>query len=670
MGPSARALAAPALGQWGARAQFSRALRLSCAVWLLLVVSPIAAAWHTLTHPLIVERAYQALPADIQQAFHASLDDVKHGSVTPDLLGDWANHELDLHPSTDFSLPVSVLNLQQTAAEVVEALNRGSPDAAERLGALFHYVQDHLHPLHTGNDPRETDALHRAQEQHTYARRGELPEFADPGIRYWHDLLGWAETAIPRTNRLYRPWVEMAVADEDSFPLARRAFNQAVTDTRDLWVSLWYRAFPDQARMHLQVNRTELQPGQQVGVRLSRPDALPAEDLNAPAESLLELRWTRLTDAAVLKTETVSLLNNQAQAAAPEIEGEYWLTAQQQDQIDQVVVKVARRPFFELSSLNPAGYVLDARWPHTPRWFRQYVRPWDFIAVGGCTDDPSTEAAEGFYSAFIPGDFDHVSVYLGRDAAGRPIAMELTNEIWPEDAPQFRVSVLPEGTADEAPDRLGAPQFEASLRHCAWRWSRPLQPADRDAVEAAADDLLALVQRHWEQGFRYQLPFHWSRKLGDTSVRLVDDGFQDGADCADYWVTAFEQLAGVCLTGTRMSAADVMDYFSTAPFDLADAELGASGSNLLPLLANGLLLFGWEVIDAPPHRFLCDGSEETGIVLPSRLILSPDLGPPEFLPTAAVLPRPGPGWSLLSGLYQLLKREFGASPGEATRSPP
>ncbi|MCF7977524.1 MAG: hypothetical protein K9L82_05825 [Chromatiaceae bacterium] len=625
---------------------------------LLLLFSQSAGAWHTFTHPLIVEAAYNALPVDIQQAFRDRLDDIKRGSIAPDLLGDWINHEIDLHPSIDFSRPESLLNLQATAAQVVDELGSGSSSAAQRLGEFFHYAQDHLHPLHTGNDPRETALLHRQQEQQTYARRAELPQFADPGIRRWDQVMAWAEVAIPRANRLYSPWVEAAVAETDSFPLAVKAFHQAVADTRDLWVSLWYQAFPEQARMHLQLNRTALQPGQ--GVRMTVSPSMPALDsspdrvADAITSPAIELSWTQITDGAVLKTEAPVLINNQTMVDAPLIEGDYRLTAQHEGQSSDVLVKVRRQPFFDISTLAPLAYVLEARWPHSPMHFRQSVQPWDFIAVGGCRDDPMTELEEGIASPFIPGDFTHLSVYLGRDAAGRPIAMELTDEIRLPEITQLRITVLPEGS-DEAPDRLGLPQVEIGYQHCDWRWSRPLQPADRDAVADAADTLIATLQRHWQSDFPYQLPYLWSGQLLDRNVWLIDDGLELGANCTDYWLSVLEEVAGVCLTGTRMSAAEITAFFQTDPIGSKTPIPDFLNPLPFPVTAKDILNLGYTIIDPAPHRFSCDGTEETGLAFPSPFILSPDLGQSSFLPTAAVLPPPSPWWALIGQLYQRLQ---------------
>lgn len=615
---------------------------------LLWTLVPSAGAWHTLTHPLIIEGAYEELPTEIKQAFSTHLDEVKRGAITPDLIGDWGNHEIDLHPSTDFSFPSSILHLQLTAAEVFDALQAESPDAAQRLGEFLHYIQDHVHPLHTGNDPRETPTLHRQQEQLTYARRDELPQFDDPGIRRWEDILAWAEAAVPRANRLYTPWLEAAVAQSDSLPLAARAFRQAVAETRDLWVSLWYQAFPVQSNMHLHVNRTQLQPGQGVILTLSPV----VSDTDADID--VELSWMRVSDRAVLKTETASLTDHKTVIDAPLIEGAYWLSAQHRGNIDWVLLEVARRPFFELSTLNPAGYVLNARWPHSIMSLRQYVRPWDFIAFGGCQDDPLTDVEEGLAGPFIPGDFIHMGVYLGRDAAGRPIMVELLQGFGLEDAKQFRVAVLPEGIDDEAPDRLALSEVEVSLKRCAWRWSRPLKPTDRDALEAVSDQLVRTLQSHWEDQFPYQLPFALSGGGTGREILLIDDGLEGGANCGDYWLALYEDIAGVCLSGTRMTADEITDYFLNDPVG-SRAEIPAS-FNPLPVrvTANSLLYLGYRLIDPPPHRFNCDATEEIGIVMPSRLMLSPDLGQPWSLPTATALPKAAPWWSWLGQAYHAM----------------
>jgi hypothetical protein len=617
---------------------------------------PNALAWHTLTHPLIVDRAYHALPPTLQQAFAANLEEVKRGSVLPDLTGDWANHEIDLHPASDFGYPASILHLQKSAEQVTEALRSESYDAAQRLGQFLHYAQDHLHPLHTDNDPRETESLHRQQEQLTYAQRNQLPPFRDPGIQVWSEVENWAEVAIPSANRLYTPWLETSLTGGDTFPLATRAFATAVSDTRDLWVSLWYRAFPDRTRMQIHVNRTDLQPGQGFQITLSSGKVDEEKDTAGSTPSDITLIWYLTSDSALIKTESVRLTENKAMIDAPLVEGEYQLTAQYRGDAASVLLRVEHRPPFDLANLNPAGYVLDARWPHSSARFRQYVRPWDIVAIGGCRDDPLTEIEEGIVSPFIPGDFTHIAVYLGRDSAGRAVAAELTDEIRLDHVAQFRLAVLPEGINDEAPDRLALTEVDVALNACDWRWSRPLQTADRDAVDSVADDLIAVIQRHWEDGFPYQLLYHWSGRLTDKNVWLVDDGLEGGANCTDYWLALFEEIAGVCISGSRMTAEEIKTYFINDPIGAETPIPDVFNPLPIPMTVKAILGLGYRIIDPQPHQFSCDGTEETGVAMPSRLILSPDLGEPSFLPTAAVLTPTSRWWSLASQLYQAFSR--------------
>ncbi|WP_200376725.1 hypothetical protein [Thiocystis violacea] len=617
---------------------------------------PIAHAWHTIQHGLITEAAYQALPGPVRLAFRPYLSRVKLGSMAPDAIQDWENHEIDLH-SSDAEAGRALDHLQELSEELILGLRNGEASRAHALGIFLHYVQDLSHPLHTDDDPSETPPLHQAEEVSTWSRRADL-QFADPGPRLWTDIQTWANERIPLTNRLHAPWIDAAIAGTDTLPLAQVSFQEAVASTRDLWMSLWYQAKSRPSRVFTRVNRTLVQPDQEFQITVTSNRALDGE---------VDLSWRRdgRTNRPVRWSQTLD--KGRASIKAPSEEGKFLLGVHTNAGSAEIGIRVSTRAYFDLSELSPIGYVLEARWPGTSASFRHFLAPWDMMAVGGALDDPMTEANESNDSAFIPGPFTHIITYLGRDRLGQPIAMEMTQRLT-QTIHQLRLVRLPEGEPDEAPDRLGLPWVDISMSDRTWHWSRPFHPWQRERIEAVAPALIAQLQDDWEGEFPYQLEFTWSGVFTDTNLWLVDDGRGGGASCTDYWLSLFEDIAGICITGSRIPAADLIDYFLNDPIasniDIPD-DLNPFP---FPLTTRDILELGYTPIDPPPHRFACHDAAEVGVPIPSRLILSPDLATPTFLPNAPILPLgttpsfpPTWGFGFLGDLLGLLSDEESAT---------
>lgn len=591
----------------------------------LLACSP-AFAWYTLTHSFITERAYEQLPPDARAAYAPYVGFVKLSSMLPDAIQDCPTHEIDLHPTLGADL-TALGNLEDKRLETLNLMTLGPKQSASALGVFLHYVQDLMHPLHTDDDPRETYQLHKAQEEATWARHASL-RFQDRGIRLWPDIETWAEAEIPNANRLYAPWLEAALNGVDAFPLARTSFQGAVEATRDLWVSLWEEAVQREPAVFVQINRREAQPEQRLQVRVTSTVELDGE---------IQMSWRRTGTGVTVRQWQQSLENGVAWISAPSEDGRYVLHAETSAGEAEAFVDVAVRDYFDLADLQPLGYVLDARWPFSLVASRHFVRPWDIMAVGGTIDDPTTEADEALNASLIPGAFTHIIIYLGRDANGHPHAMEMTQDLT-KTIHQLRVARLPEGLSDEAPDTLGLATVDIGLSNDRWHWSRTLRPEQREVIEKAKPSLLAELQSDWEQGFPYQLEFQWSGDLSDQDVWLVDDGRSGGASCTDYWLSLFEDVAGICIGGSRMSAAEIIDYFLNDPV-ASRVEVPAELNPFpIPVTVRSLVMLGYTPVDPPAHYFVCSKEAEVGLPIPSRLILSPDLGAPSYLPTFSIFP--------------------------------
>lgn len=280
-----------------------------------------------------------------------------------------------------------------------------------------------------------------------------------------------------------------------------------------------------------------------------------------------------------------------------------------------------------LDLLSDEPYYLPANENEEDETVYLPLKKWDLIFVGAMK--PGLEVGEdpAMLSKLIPGKYDHVLVYTGKDMAGFAYAVELnTDRIYLEGM----TPVVLGGMRFLCLGKDFAGELHPSGKHVAdrdlygIRWARTFEPENREKLKEADVLLVARVMDDMATAFPYQLEFGLPPNLlTDRTVLLVDDGRRNGAGCADYWTSLFEEFAGVCMKGTRISADELTDYFLNDP----TGKTASVPEHLNPL-GNGdlrlgtLLSLGVRIVEDVPHRFPCDGSDESGLVIPDRIARS------------------------------------------------
>ncbi len=260
------------------------------------------------------------------------------------------------------------------------------------------------------------------------------------------------------------------------------------------------------------------------------------------------------------------------------------------------------------------------------------LRRWDMVFVGSVQDETEVPEFRLMTSRLIPGKFDHTLVYMGKDAEGFAYMAELNvSEVRLDDNGGAVIDgglwLLCVGTdRGEQVHESGARVLDRS--YYAVRWAKTFREDVRAEILAHEAELVARIQQDMLDGFPYQLEFDAQLAIElaeggftlETQLVLVDDGLENGAGCSDYWVNLLEEYAGVCFKGARMSASELLDYFRNDPEGQAayiPADLNPLGDE--PLEISDALDMGVELTNDVPHRFVCDGTEESGLVVPVRV---------------------------------------------------
>ena len=281
-----------------------------------------------------------------------------------------------------------------------------------------------------------------------------------------------------------------------------------------------------------------------------------------------------------------------------------------------------------LDLLGDEVYFMPANGHEEDRTVFLPLRKWDIIFVGSMKPGVKTGADPVMLSLFIPGRYDHILVYVGKDANGYAYAVELnTDDIrregWQAVAvggPRFMCLGRDFG---ESPHPSGAQVL--SREFYGIRWAKTFRTEDRMRLIAADRALTERVTADIIGKFPYQLEFRvsGSNVLIDKTLVLVDDGLKNGAGCADYWTSLYEDYAGLCMKGVRETAQQITDYYLKDPVGrtaFLPAYLNPAGTGDLSIVLAFAL--GLRIVNDNPHHFSCDNTEETGLVLPEAIFES------------------------------------------------
>jgi hypothetical protein len=288
--------------------------------------------------------------------------------------------------------------------------------------------------------------------------------------------------------------------------------------------------------------------------------------------------------------------------------------------------------YSRLDLLTDKPYYFPALDPDSAQQTVQILKKWDMIFVGGAGD-----AVDGrnIVSRLIPGKFDHLLVYVGKDEHGNGYAAELNIYSFKIAVPVIKVEggigLICLGT-DYAQyiHPTGANLFKENFYTT--RHARTFKAEYGEKIKLNDQKLTMQVMDDLKTKFPYQLEFNkdFFATFFTGNIVLIDDGRANGAGCADYWTSLFEEDAQICVKGARLNASEIMDYFMNDPVGKSAAI--PSGYNPLgsgDILVSTFLHQGFTVVDSPPHTFSCDASSEVGVVTPTRFFSSDQLEEPD-----------------------------------------
>ena len=241
---------------------------------------------------------------------------------------------------------------------------------------------------------------------------------------------------------------------------------------------------------------------------------------------------------------------------------------------------------------------------------------WDLIFTGNRYDDSDSGMDPVNINNLIPGEFNHLLVYMGKDKNGLAYAAEL-NMLTINEQGTLKLICL---GSDFGFFRPTGSDYLLNRKKMDCRWALRFKEDARNKLILHEDILLATVYNDLAAGFPYQIEVQHSGNILDPYIYLIDDGFKDGSSCSDYWMTLFEFNAGLCLSGIRMSPSELIDYFENDPSGRKAAIPAFLSPFPVKVYIRQLLDMGFELVPDEPHINPCDQTMETGVVLPTQIM--------------------------------------------------
>jgi len=260
------------------------------------------------------------------------------------------------------------------------------------------------------------------------------------------------------------------------------------------------------------------------------------------------------------------------------------------------------------------------------------MRRFDLIFTGYDTHSGST------YEHVIPGTYTHMLAYIGKDANGFAYGIEMNTDM--DATYSIGLNGLQVGGqlylyclgSDYGAKPCPADLYFFGIERYDYLWGKTLTPDLKARLMFHENTLMTTVREDLAIGFPFQLPFKVTLMTAFTKeIILHEDGRRNGTDCVDYFVSLFEQKAGVCMDNIRIGADEITSYFLNDPQG-KKVVLPAAYNPFTEkdqTIAEMLTEEGFSIVDNQPRQTHCPESPiVSGIAIPDRVFNSSSLVTP------------------------------------------
>jgi len=224
---------------------------LGCLSTVLLVLVHLATAWWPESHKAIGRNALGVLPEGLKKVLEANPE------IQSILL--WGIVEPDYNRIEDHRIYLKVIRgtepgpggvhtaLKKYAQRAEEMIRAGEPmdKIAFVLGQAAHFIQDANVPLHTIYG--DTKEQHRGYEETAYVWDWPGERRGYKGFYLVKNYKCFAYEAAKRSH----PYYDQALQNPPPREVIEKTWDDAVNDTANLWISIFYRALGPEKALEL-----------------------------------------------------------------------------------------------------------------------------------------------------------------------------------------------------------------------------------------------------------------------------------------------------------------------------------------------------------------------------------------------------------------------------------
>ncbi len=230
--------------------------------------------------------------------------------------------------------------------------------------------------------------------------------------------------------------------------------------------------------------------------------------------------------------------------------------------------EIPKKDIFSLENihLNDEIYYFSAKKEYNSNTEYQPLKRFDLIFVGH-NPKISPEKFKNL-SALIPGKYTHVLMYIGKDKNGFAYAVEMNadkNRSFKIDKNGIKIG----GRLyfyclgnDFNKKVCPSENYPYGLKSYDFMWAKRVK-TDLRRYESK---LLEFIKNDYENRLPFQLPLMISLKTKENkNIILIDDGRKNGASCAEYFASLFEDTLDICINNIRIDAKDLKNYYTINP---------------------------------------------------------------------------------------------------------
>jgi len=223
---------------------------------------------------------------------------------------------------------------------------------------------------------------------------------------------------------------------------------------------------------------------------------------------------------------------------------------------------------YAINLLKDETYYFPARKFQTDDIVYQPLKRFDIIFTAYDVNSSKTTQNSRLISQVIPGDYTHMLMYIGKDSEGFAYGVEMNSNI--SEHIQIGTDGLELGGrlylyclgSDYGDKSCPKDNYIYGLERYDYLWAKSLTPQLYQQLKKSENKFLQRIKEDLISAYPFKIQFYIGKSILETKeIQIIHNRYQDGGDCASYFIGLFENIAHICLKDVRMDARTLEEYY-------------------------------------------------------------------------------------------------------------